>query len=314
MKNPVHASAEGAFRASQLGGALASLSETGSPANRALAGYLLRNPVRVAAWSIEDLAGETGVSTATISRFARAAGHRGFPEMRAAVAETLQSILHPVEKLRDAVERPAPGGALPEAVSAVLENVHAAADGLARAPIAGIAREIMEARGVYVMGFGLSAHLAGLLTLGLQPFCPQLVNVVEFGGTEVAAGRLMNVGRGDVLVALSFPRYARDAVQLSAYARDRGATVTAITDGPSSPLVPLARNLIFAPASHPVLSSSITAAALAVEALVASLMVSRRDNVGQAAKLTEAISSYLYGTEAAETQPRQSRPEGRRRR
>jgi hypothetical protein len=42
-----------------------------------------------------------------------------------------------------------------------------------------------------------------------------------------------------------------------------------------------------------VLSSSVTAAALAIEALVSSLMVLRRDHVGQAAKLTEAISSYL---------------------
>jgi DNA-binding MurR/RpiR family transcriptional regulator len=300
MKKTVHVSAESAFRASRLGEALGTLSDTASPANRTLADYMLRNPIRVAAWSIEDLARETGISPATISRFARAAGYRGYAELRAALAETLQSVLHPVEKLRDLVERGQAGGASPpEAVTAVVANVQGAAESLAQTPLTELARDIIAARGVYVMGFGLSAHLAGLLSLGLQPFCPQLVNVVEFGGTEVAAGRLMNVGQGDILIAISFPRYARDAMQLAAYARDRGATLVALTDSASSPLARIATRAIFAPASHPVLSSSLTAATLAIEALVSSLMVARRDHVGQAARLTEAISSYLVRPEPA---------------
>ena len=51
--------------------------------------------------------------------------------------------------------------------------------------------------------------------------------VVEFGGTEVAAGRLMNIGPKDLLIAISFPRYARD----------RCAHVIALTDSMAPPLV-----------------------------------------------------------------------------
>ncbi len=314
MKKTVHISTESAFRASRLGEALGALSDTASPANRTLADYMLRNPIRVAAWSIEDLARETGISPATISRFARATGYRGYAELRAALAETLQSVLHPVEKLRDLVERGSAGGASPpEAVTAVVANVQGAAESLAQAPLTELARDIIAARSVYVMGFGLSAHLAGLLSLGLQPFCPQLVNVVEFGGTEVAAGRLMNVGQGDILIAISFPRYARDAMQLAAYARDRGATIVALTDSSSSPLAHIAARTIFAPAAHPVLSSSLTAATLAIEALVSSFMVSRRDHVGQAAKLTEAISTYLVRPEPPRRRPPPPHPRSRRR-
>ena len=52
--------------------------------------------------------------------------------------------------------------------------------------------------------------------------------------------------------------------------------------------------MLVAPATHPVLSSSYTAALLVIEALVTSLMVSGDNQVAQAEKLTDAISAYLY--------------------
>lgn len=314
MKISVHGGPDAAFAESSVGRRLVELLGGSSPANRAVADYVLRNPVRVSAMGIEELAAATAVSSASLSRFARTAGFRGYGELRGAVAETLQAILQPVEKLREALERPRPDAApLTEGLEATLAAARAAAEGLSPDAMAAVVERLQRAPTVYVMGFGLSAHAAGLLSLGLQPFCPQLINVVDFGGTEVAAGRLMNVGRGDALVAISVPRYARDAVQLALYARDRGAGVVAITDSPASPLARIADHLLLAPSRHPVLSSSLTASVLVVEALVAAMMVSSRANVAQAAKLTEAISSYLYRAEERRP-PGRPRPAPSRRR
>lgn len=301
-----------AFARSRLGQRLLEMQRTASPSNRLIADYLLRNPIRVTAWSIEDLAGTLPVSTATVSRFARAMGFKGYPELRAAVAETLQSILKPVEKLRDAIERRHPDASpYREGLETTLEAVRSAAEGLRPDIVEAVVSRLQRANTIYVMGFGMSAHVAGLLTLGLQPFCPQLINVVEFGGTEVAAGRLMNVGRGDLLVAISFPRYATDALQLAAYAKDRGAEVVAITDSPASPLARVAGQVLLAPSAHPILSSSLAAAMVVVEALLTSLMLSSRSNVTQAAKLTEAISAYLLRSDGDLSPVRPPRPKRR---
>ena len=277
--------------------------DEGSASNRGIAEFLLRNPVRATAWGIEELAQNAQTSTATLSRFARQLGFAGFAALRAAMAdalqEALQPVFRPVEKLRDAVARQpgargSPHPVVAESLEATLSNLQATAAGLDLDQLARVAREIARARVVYTMGFGISAHLSALLELDLQPFCRQLVNVVEFGGTEVAAGRLMNIGEGDVLLVLSFPRYASDAVTLARYARDRGARVIAITDSLASPLTGPAHLTLLAAAVHPVLSSSSTAALLVIETLVTSLMVSRQDHVQQAEKLTDAISGYLY--------------------
>ncbi len=287
------------FARSPLGQRLLEEQREGSASNQAVADYLLRNPLRVAALGIEELAERTGVSAATLSRFARALDFGSYAALRQAVAETLQNMLQPVEKLRQSLAgRPgkAQSPAL-EGLETTLANARMAAQELSAEQLKPVIEVIARAHHVYTMGFGLSAHIAAILALDLQPFCNQASNIVEFGGTEVAAGRLMNISAQDVLITISVPRYALDAVKLTQYARERGASIIAITDSPASPLAPHADHLLLAPASHPVLASSLTAALVVVEALVTTLMLSSKKNVDQAAKLTDAISGYLYGGE-----------------
>ena len=294
---------ETTFAQSALGLALRQVLADAKGSNAAIADFLLRNPVRATAWGIEELAAQTRTSTATLSRFARTLGFGGYAALRSGIAEALQTALqpvfHPVEKLKDALGRGDPAApdshpVIAESLQTTLDNLGATAAGLDAVQLTSIAHRILDAQTVYTLGFGLSAHLAAMLSLHLQPFCHQVINVVEFGGTEVAAGRLMNIGAADLLVAISFPRYANDALTLVRYARDRGAQVVAITDSMASPLVPYAHSTLLAGAAHPVMSSSATAAMLVIEALVTSMMLSGHDHVRQAEKLTEAISAYLY--------------------
>jgi hypothetical protein len=60
----------------------------------------------------------------------------------------------------------------------------------------------------------------------------------------------------------------------------------------------VATHVLYAQSSHPVLPSSATAAIAVIEALVVTLMVSNKDNVAKAARLTDAISAYLYGADS----------------
>lgn len=297
------AASEAGFASSALGQALRRALTESSASNQRIADFLLRNPVRATAWGIEELATHAQTSTATLSRFARSLGFTGFAALRAAMAEALQDALQPVfepvEKLRGALQRERHPGrgrnpVIAESLASSLSNLHTTAAGLSLAQLDAIAQRLTRAKCVYTVGFGLSAHLAAMLALDLQAFCPQLVNVVEYGGTEVAAGRLMNIGANDLLLVISLPRYANDAVVLARYARDHQARVVAITDSMASPLANVADDIVLAASAHPVLSSSSSSVLLVIEALVTTLMVSRTDHVAQAAKLTDAISLYLY--------------------
>jgi DNA-binding MurR/RpiR family transcriptional regulator len=294
VDDPASAEPGTIFLQTGLGARLAELAAAGSPGQRRLAAFILRNPIRVAALSIEDLARATEVSAPTISRFARKTGLDGFADLRAAVAQAAQALLDPVAKLKlqlDKTGGAARGREMLEAIQMRIRQLDAAA---VAAQAEAVAREIASARNVHVMGFGLSAHVAALLVLGLQPFRPAVAGVVEFGGTEVAAGKLMGIGPQDMLIAITFPRYASDAVSLARYAKDKGARVIAITDSAASPLAPLADRALFAPSDHPALSSSMVAAVAIIEMLIAAVMVSDPANVEKAAMLGDAIGRYLH--------------------
>ncbi len=294
---PASTTAEIAFARSALGVKLLALQADGSASSHGIADFILRNSMRVTALGITELATHCAVSAATVSRFARTLGFTNYSAMRSAVAEALQSGLDPVEKLRTSIERSS-GAASPGADSLdfALANISATRQGLSGAELDQVVTRIDRAKTVYVMGFGLSAHVAGMLALHLQPFCPEVVDVVSYGGTEVAAGRLMNITSKDVLIAISLPRYAIDAIKLATFAKSRGAHIVALTDSLASPLAKLADRALLAKGEHPVLPSSSTAVIALVEVLVAALMVANKKNLGRAAELTAAIAPYLYNT------------------
>lgn len=303
------------FAESALGQSLLRVLAEGSASNRAIADHLLRNQVRVTALGIEELAEACDVSTATISRFARDLGFKNYAAMRGAVAETLQSVLQPVEKLRSTIERRAgkASHAL-ESLDYAEAALTATRGGLADAQIDRIGTVLTRARTVYVLGFGLSTFLAGTLAMHLQPFCRHVVEAAASGGTEVAASHLATITDKDVLVAISLPRYTRDVVPLTRFARDAGATVVSITDSPASPLAELGHHVLYAHSAHPVLPSSSSAALAVIEALAVALMTSNRANVAKAARHTEAIAAYLHGAHQIRTSSTQKKEGARKRR
>ncbi len=294
-----YASPEIAFAQSTLGEALLKVLSEGSTSNRAIADYLLRNQVRVTAQGIEELAENCQVSTATISRFARDIGFKNYAAMRNEVANTLQSVLQPVDKLRNNIAR-RPGAGVPalESLEYAAANVNACSQALDLRELDKIVSVLTRARTVYVLGFGLSSQLASMLALHLQPFCQHVIEVAGQGGTEIAAGHLANITSKDVLLVISFPRYSLDVIRLAGFAADREATVVSITDSPASALAKVATHVLYAQSTHPILPSSASAAIAVIEALVVTLMVSNKGNVEKAARLTESISAWLYGADS----------------
>lgn len=310
FRSPVAAtlsSPDAAFAQSPLGQTLMHVLASGSASQRQIADYLLRNQMRVTALGIEELADSCQVSTATISRFARDIGQKNYSAMRSAMAETLQSLLQPVDKLRRTIQRRARATSpITESLEYAAANIAATSDALSPPAMQTVVRRLTRAKVVYVMGFGLSANLAGMLVQHLQPFCPHVVEVVGIGGSEVAAGHLVNLTAHDVLVVISFPRYTLDCIGLASFARDRGACVVALTDSPASPLAELADHALYAQSTHPVLPSSASTALAMIEALAVALMVSNKKNVEKAARLSEVIAAYLYGGEHGVPGPRKA--------
>lgn len=283
------------FAESPLGRQVAARLSAGSRSQQGLSNFVLRDPVFVATHGIEDVSRASGISASTISRYVRELGVENYAAFRAEVAERVHALIAPIAKLED---RLAEGGAAAPAATS-LASAQAQMEALSDPATLEALREAVAmlrgARQVWVMGFGLSAHLAAILALGLQPYRDGIVNVVQYGGTEVAAGRLMSAAEGDVVVAISFPRYSQDVTDLARIARGMGSRILALTDSPAAPLARQADHLLLAPAQHPVLSSSCLPGLALIEALLSEFLLSDPAHVERASRLAAVMSAYLAG-------------------
>jgi DNA-binding MurR/RpiR family transcriptional regulator len=261
--------------------------EEASPSLGRVGRWMSAHPIRTLSHSAEEIASVTGTSVAAVNRFARAAGFEGFTHLKAALGEELQSTVAPLGKLRPpktrAAKAKAPAAIDPEGLKRAL-----AASGIQRA-----AGRLLKARQVLLLGLGTSTYLAGYASHVLTPYLARVWTVAGEGGTEEAARRLARCGRGDVLVAISLPRYSRDTVRLAAFARERGAHVIAITDTPEAPLASAADAVLTAPSEHPVMPSSAVGALALIEALAVAVMSLNPGAVRIARELSELVASHL---------------------
>ncbi|WP_046982576.1 MurR/RpiR family transcriptional regulator [Delftia tsuruhatensis] len=279
----------------------------GSPAVARVGRWMAAHPVLAVTLSAEEVANACGGSLAAVNRFAKHAGYEGFADLRLHLGRQLQQALEPVNKLRAAHE-PAASAVGAQAFEHTQRNLQAAAQACDPGLLDQLAQRICRARRVLFMGFGSSHHVAAFGADALQPYLPQVLEVACAGGTEQAVRRMTGLTEQDVLIAISLPRYSREAVELTAHARQRGALTIAITDEATSPLAGQADYVLLAPAAHPLLPSSVLAAMAMVEALATQVIRATPQAVRSLVELSESVLPYLT-PDSSPASPAASKPQ-----
>ena len=72
------------------------------------------------------------------------------------------------------------------------------------------------------------------------------VKLVHTTSSSEMFEQIMRIGKNDILIGISFPRYLTQTVKAFKFAKENGATVIAITDSPASPLAEDADHLLLA--------------------------------------------------------------------
>lgn len=257
----------------------------GTPAIRKVGLWIAAHPLRAISLSADEIAEQAQASQSAVNRFATHAGFTGFTELRAALAAELQDAQEPIAKLRqhDEVQASHP---LACAQAGLLQ----AAGELDLQVVEQCAHRLLQAHHVYTIGLGMSHYVAGFAASAFMPYVQGATHLSEGGGTEQILRRMSRLGAGDVVLAITVPRYSMDIVTLARFARERGATVVALTDAASSPLVGAADTVLLAPARHSVLSHSYVSVMAVIEALLERVV---RLNPQAAAITTELIDTVL---------------------
>ena len=102
--------------------------------------------------------------------------------------------------------------------------------------------------------------------------------IMASSATEIYE-QLISISEGDVMVAISFPRYSKKVVNAVTFAKRSGADVIALTDSAESPIAHYADQLLCARSDMASFSDSLVAPLSVINALVVAVSRKKQDEL-----------------------------------
>lgn len=214
-----------------------------SPRLRQIAEYALSHPNDMALETIAIIAERAKVPPSSLIRFANAFGYDGFSAMqrvfRSQLVERTTDYAERIQALRRSVDPAGPVSVLELLTAAGIGALEHLRGTTQPVQLDAAVELLAQAETIHVIGqrraFAVSAYLG--YAFGQLGTRSHLVDGV--GGMTQHQANL--IGPRDALVAISFARYAPETLAVAQGAAERGVPIVALTDGPLSPLLPLAR-------------------------------------------------------------------------
>ena len=105
------------------------------------------------------------------------------------------------------------------------------------------------------------------------------VVMIDTSATSEMFEQMLRIGKDDVCIAISFPRYSSRTIKALKFARSRGAEIISITDGEMSPIASYATYLLVAQSNMVSFVDSLVAPLSLVTALIAACSGERQQEL-----------------------------------
>jgi DNA-binding MurR/RpiR family transcriptional regulator len=214
---------------------LEELSQGLSKNQRLVAKYIHGEYQKVAFATIKQLARQSGVSEATIVRFVKQLGFKGYPAFQKEVRRMVRADLKGNERFHLAQDsKRRPPGSLSRIIQKEIENLSALEGSLDEGSLEKAVSAISKAREVLVVGTRSTAPLAHHLWFGLTKLEKKATRIMAI--TTETYDTLDHLDRNSLIILIGFPRYLREWCDLLRFSMERGLRTLILTDSPFSAL------------------------------------------------------------------------------
>jgi len=209
------------------------------PSQRRVARYILENGRQVAFMTAEDLAGEVGVSLATVVRTAANLGFGNYHSLRDKLKEIVMTSTTPTWlELEESWKKPDDRNYFEKVVRENIESLRRLLTSDTASSIDEAVDLIDRADSIYVMGSRSSRAPALTLYFAFQQFTWNTYLLGTMGEDDLYEN-LLRIGPNDVFIAIShgYPYYAIQTINAAKLVSSRGIPVILLTDHPGNPCV-----------------------------------------------------------------------------
>lgn len=244
-----------------------------SKGQRLIASYILEHYDKAAYLTAARLGSVVGISESTVVRFANELGYDGYPAFQHSLQEIIRNRLTSFQRIEVTNNLIGDGNALDKVLLSDADKIRRTLEEIDHASFERAVDRIVSAKQIYIIGVRSSSSLAGFLNYNFRMIFDNVKFVQTTSGSEMFE-QIMQIGEGDVMIAISFPRYSKRIINAVEYAGSKRADVVALTDSVQSPIAEYADHLLIAQSDMASFVDSLVAPLSIINAMI--VAVSRR--------------------------------------
>ncbi len=259
-----------------------------SKSHKRIANYIKDSGEVAAYLTATKLGAAIGVSESTVVRFAIELGFSGYPEFQSTLQQSLRSKLTTLQRMGVADNRFTDGDVLSGVLTSDMNNIKDSLSNLDEKSFNQAVDTICNAKNIFLIGIRSSSMLADFLNHYLGYMFGN-VKMLFSNSTNELFEQIFRISEGDVLIAVSFPRYSSRTKLAAEFAKKKGAKVIAITDGDSSPIAAYADSRLFAKSDMASFVDSLVAPLSIINALIVAIGRKKQDTIKETFRDLENI-------------------------
>ena len=259
-----------------------------SKGQKLLAAYITDNYDKAAFLTAARLGQVVGVSESTVVRFASHLGYRGYPEFQRAMGELVQDKLHAVHRMEDVYGRISQSEILETVLKSDMERIKNTLEHIDEHAFDLAVDILLSALHIYVLGIRSCAPLAEFLAFYLNMMFDD-VRLLHTSSSSELLEQMVHIGREDVMIGISFPRYSIRTLKAMELANNRSARVITLTDSVHSPMNLYSSCNLIAKSDMSSILDSLTAPMSVINALLLAVCMKKQDEVVKRLELLEQV-------------------------
>ncbi|MCL2381813.1 MAG: MurR/RpiR family transcriptional regulator [Treponema sp.] len=257
-----------------------------------VADYIFKNPMQAAFSTVDEIARTAKVSTTTVVRLALTLNYSGFVDLQKELQAYLNTISRPSVRLEmNLINVEKRNNIIADIAQQQMENISKTYANLSDESIMRAVEKLTSARHIYIFGqrscYGVCHYMAYNINRTLAN-CDFIYN-----NSSDYIESLRRIDSRDVVITMSMPRYVKNVFRFTELAHKRGAFIISISDGYSSPLVPLSDIFFSAEVASKGFHNAMTSTLFIAEVLIGFLVTKNWKRAKENLTDTEGISKAM---------------------
>ncbi len=269
-----------------------------SKGHKLLAAYITDNYDRAAFLTASKLGEAVGVSESTVVRFATHLGYKGYPEFQDALQDQVRGKLDSMQRMEVTYGRIGQSKILEAVLKGDEEKIHSTLEKMDQNAFELAVDTILQAKNIYVIGLRSCAPLASFLAFYLTMMFEN-VHLLQTNSANEIFEQMLRIGKEDVMIGISFPRYSMRTLKALEFANNRSAKVITLTDSIHSPMNLYSSCNLIAESDMSSIVDSLVAPLSVINALIVALcMKKQREVAGTLEELEDLWEEYqVFGND-----------------